>query len=68
LEGIDKKIKAIKKELTALVEARDCSLMTLTGIGPSSAARLLADVGDIHRFAATSSRRERHRPSRRLLR
>ena len=25
--------------------------MGLTGIGPSGAARLLADVGDIHRFA-----------------
>ena len=51
LEGIDKKIKAIKKELTKLVEARGSELMTLHGIGPSGAARLLADVGDIHRFA-----------------
>jgi transposase len=79
LEGIDKKIKTIKKELTALVEARDSSLMTLTGIGPSSAARLLADVGDIHRFAdrdkfaswngtapldASSGEQTRHRLSR----
>jgi transposase len=51
LEGIDKKIKTITKELAALVEARDSTLMTLTGIGPSGAARLLVDAGDIHRFA-----------------
>jgi transposase len=50
VEGIDKKIKAIKKEISALVIARGSTLMDLTGIGPSGAARLLADVGDIHRF------------------
>ena len=51
LEGIDKKIKAIKKELRDLIAARGSTLMELTGIGPSGAARLLVDVGDIHRFA-----------------
>jgi transposase len=51
LEAIDKKIKAIKTELGALIEARESTLMELTGIGPSGAARLLVDVGDIHRFA-----------------
>jgi transposase len=51
LEGIDKKIKAIKKELTELVTERGSTLLELYGIGPSGAARLLADVGDIHRFA-----------------
>jgi len=50
LEGIDKKIKNIKKEISELVIARGSTLMDLTGIGPSGAARLLADVGDIHRF------------------
>jgi transposase len=79
LEGIDKKIKAIKKELTGLVEARGSTLLTLTGIGPSGAARLLADVGDIGRFAdrdrfaswngtapldASSGDQKRHRLSR----
>jgi transposase len=52
LEGIDRKIKAGKKEITALVEARGSALLQLHGIGPSSAARLLADVGSIHRFAS----------------
>ena len=31
--------------------ARGSTLLELHGIGPSGAARLLADVGDIHRFA-----------------
>jgi len=79
LEAIDRKIKAIKKELTGLVIARGSTLLELPGIGPSSAARLLADVRDIHRFAdrdrfaswngsapldASSGRQERHRLSR----
>ena len=50
LEGIDRKIKTVKKELTALVLDRGSTLLELPGIGPSGAARLLADVGDIHRF------------------
>ncbi|TCO57945.1 transposase [Actinocrispum wychmicini] len=52
LDGIDQKIKAIDKDLTELVTARGCTLPELHGIGPSGAARLLADVGDIHRFAS----------------
>jgi len=79
LEAIDRKIKAIKKELTALVIERGSTLLELPGIGPSSAARLLADVGDIHRFAdrdrfaswngtapldASSGNQQRHRLSR----
>ncbi|GAA2017306.1 hypothetical protein GCM10009740_00920 [Terrabacter terrae] len=65
LEVIDRKIKAADKELT--------------GIGPTGAARLLADVGDIHRFRdkdrfaswngtapldASSGAQQRHRLSR----
>ncbi len=79
LEGIDKKIKAVEKELTALVVARGSTLMDLHGIGPSGAARLLADVGDVRRFAdrdrfaswngtapldASSGQQQRHRLSR----
>jgi transposase len=52
LDGIDRKIKASKKEITVLVEARGSTLLQLQGIGPSSAARLLAAVGNIHRFAS----------------
>jgi transposase len=52
LEGIDRKIKACRKEIATLVEAQGSTLLQLHGIGPSSAARLLADVGNIHRFAS----------------
>jgi transposase len=58
---------------------RGSTLMELTGIGPTGAARLLADVGDIHRFRdkdrfaswngtapldASSGAQQRHRLSR----
>jgi hypothetical protein len=52
LEGIDRKIKACEKEITVLVEARGSTLLQLHGIGPSRAARLLADVGNTHRLAS----------------
>ncbi|WP_406037430.1 IS110 family transposase [Micromonospora sp. NBC_00898] len=79
LEGIDKKIKSADKDLKALVIARGSTLMGLHGIGPAGAARLLADVGDIRRFAdrdrfaswngtapldASSGDQQRHRLSR----
>ncbi|WP_410609700.1 IS110 family transposase [Amycolatopsis sp. lyj-109] len=52
LETIDRKMKAADKDLRELVIARGSTLLDLHGIGPSGAARLLADVGDIHRFAS----------------
>ena len=42
--------KAADKELKELVAATGTSLMDLHGIGPSGAARLLVEVGDITRF------------------
>jgi transposase len=48
---VDKKLKKIKAELKAAVQARDSTLMDIHGIGPAGAARILADVGDIARFA-----------------
>ena len=42
--------KAADKELRELVEATGTSLLTLHGIGPSGAARLLIDVADVTRF------------------
>jgi len=50
LETIDKKIKAADRDLRELVIARGSTLLDLHGIEPSGAARLLADVGGIHRF------------------
>jgi transposase len=48
---IEEKIKDSSKELKTLVIARGSHLMDLTGVGPVVAARILADVGDVARFA-----------------
>ncbi|HEU4543071.1 MAG TPA: IS110 family transposase [Jiangellaceae bacterium] len=50
LVAVDKKIKALTKELKAMVLARGSTLMDLPGVGPV-VARILADVGDVARFA-----------------
>jgi len=50
LERTYKRKKTADKELTDLVRATGTSLLDLTGIGPSGAARLLVEVGDITRF------------------
>ncbi len=50
LERVYVRKKAADKELRELIEATGTSLLTLNGIGPSGAARLLIDVGDITRF------------------
>jgi transposase len=47
---IDAKIRAADKHLRQLVAATGSSLGELNGIGPSGAARLLGDIGDIDRF------------------
>jgi hypothetical protein len=74
-----RKIETTDKELTELVVSTGSNLRKLHGIGPSGAARLLGDVGNIHRFAsrgyfaswngtapldASSGDQERHRLSR----
>lgn len=50
LERLDVKLKAMKAELKAAVQATGSRLMDLHGIGPAGAARILADVGDVTRF------------------
>ena len=50
LERIYARKKAANKELTELVKATGTSLLNLHGIGPTGAARLLVEVGDITRF------------------
>jgi transposase len=51
LIAVDKKIKALTKELKSMVLASGSTLMDLPGVGPIVAARVLADVGDVARFA-----------------
>jgi transposase len=50
LERIYGRKKAANKELTELLAHTGTSLLDLNGIGPSGAARLLVEVGDITRF------------------
>ena len=79
LVAVEKKIKHSTKELKAMVIARGSTLMELPGVGPVVAARILADVGDVTRFAdrnrfaswtgtapldASSGEKVRHRLSR----
>jgi transposase len=79
LVAIDKRIKTANRELEELIAATGSSVRDLFGIGPSGAARLLGDVGDITRFAskahfaswngtapldASSGDQQRHRLSR----
>jgi transposase len=79
LTVIDVKIRAADKHLRQLVTANGSSLTELNGIGPSGAARLIGDIGDIARFRtavhfaswngtapieASSGDQQRHRLSR----
>ena len=67
------RVLAYDEQLKLLVLERGSSLMDLTGVGPVVAARILADVGDVARFAswtgtapieASSGEQVRHRLSR----
>jgi len=79
LERVYRRTKQADKEIKQLVAATGTTLMRLHGIGPSGAARLLVEVGDITRFPdrdhftswngtapidASSGDRMRHRLSR----
>jgi transposase len=54
LTVIDAKIRAADKQLRHLVAAAGSSVTELNGIGPSGAARLIGDIGDISRFATAA--------------
>ena len=77
--AVEARMKKANAELKALVLARGSRLMDLPGVGPVVAARILADVGDVARFAdrnrfaswtgtapldASSGEQNRHRLSR----
>ena len=51
LIAVEAKIKKATAELKAIVLARGSHLMDLHRVGPVVAASLLADVGDVTRFA-----------------
>jgi transposase len=50
LERLYRRKKAANKELTTLLRESGTTLTGLHGIGPSGAARLLVEVGDVTRF------------------
>jgi transposase len=50
LERVYDRKKAADKELNALLAATGTTLTQLHGIGPSGAARLLVEIGDVARF------------------
>jgi transposase len=50
LERIYARKKAANKELNELLKATGTTLTDLNGVGPSGAARLLVEVGDVTRF------------------
>src|SRR4051794_37770410 len=51
LIAVEAKIKKATAELKAMVLARSSRLMNIHGVGAVVAARILADVGDVARFA-----------------
>ena len=51
LVAVDAKLRKITAELKAAVTDHGSRLLEVHGIGPAGAARILADVGDIARFA-----------------
>lgn len=79
LVAVEAKMKKATAELKAMVAARGSHLTDIHGVGPVVAARVLADVGDVARFAdrnrfaswtgtapldASSGEQNRHRLSR----
>jgi transposase len=70
LERIHQRKKDANRELTALLAAAGTTLTGLHGIGPSGAARLLVEVGEVTRFPCQGALRLLgwHRAHRRLLR
>jgi transposase len=51
VETLDAKLKDLVKQLRQQVTAAGSGLLDVYGIGPAGAARILADVGDVARFA-----------------
>src|SRR6266487_4269718 len=52
IRALDARIKATGGQIAALVAASGTTLTTLYGIGPVIAGRILAETGDIARFAS----------------
>jgi len=64
LESLDGKLKALKRRLGEAVTATGSGLMDIYGVGPAGAARILADVADVARFADRNRFASRPAPPR----
>jgi transposase len=51
LVATEKKVTELTRQIKAIVTERGSRLMDLPGVGPVVVARVLADVGDVARFA-----------------
>lgn len=47
---LEEQLKSIETEIADIVEKQSNYLTTITGIGPTIAAVIMAEIGDIHRF------------------
>lgn len=52
---LEEQLKTIEEEMAELVALQYHYLTTITGIGPVTAAVIISEVGDIHRFESRSS-------------
>lgn len=55
VELFERQVKEVEIAITRLMEQETQHLTTIKGIGPVLAATLLAEIGDIHRFASLES-------------
>jgi transposase len=51
---VEKQINALDEEIARLLSAFDTQLTTITGIGPTLAAVILSEIGDVKRFSSAA--------------
>lgn len=51
VRSLDRRIKQLDAQIKAAIEASGTTLLGIFGVGPVIAARILAEVGDVERFA-----------------
>lgn len=54
LQHYDEQLKTIDEELEKLYHVLGCTLTTIPGVNITTAVKMLAEIGDIHRFSNAS--------------
>jgi hypothetical protein len=67
LDRLDARLKQLKRQIGEVLAEDPTSLVRIDGIATINAAKILAEVGDVRRFASRHQL-HRHRPDRRVLR